>query len=278
MRDFAGKTAVIIGSATGIGQALAKESASHGMKLALVDVDERKLEDLAACLRDEGHEVFTQVADVSSLEQLGLAADNIFAHFDTVDVLFNNAGIQRMENFLDIPIQDHIRTLEVCLNGVLYGFHCFLPRMLAAGRPGHIVSTGSSSSISAPPGLSSYNAAKHGIWGFSESLYHELKAGGAPIGVSIVCPGAVKTDIFDWNRYGKKAEGGSSPQGETIKMFIDQIGITPEEVASCVFEGIRKEQFMIHTHGNETKNLLNQRIEKILEDRPPEWVFPELPG
>ena len=148
-----------------------------------------------------------------------------------------------MEDFLDIPIEDHLRTMEVSFNGV----HYFLLRMLVSGTPGYIAKTGSSISDSSIPGFTSRAAAKNAVWGFYESHFHKLKLKQSKIGISIVCPSAVISGIYDWSRHGRDATDRKPPNGERIKMTLEQIGIYAHDVAEIIFDGIKAKQFMVFT-------------------------------
>ena len=188
------RVAVITGSASGIGTGIAEGFAAQGMKLFLADIHEARLEAVADDLRRTGAEVGTLVTDVgdaAAVEALANAADD----FGVLGVLCNNVGVLKRGTAWEIPADEWYRIVRVNLMGVVNGVRSFVPRMLATGKPCHIVNTASMSAVAPTKYLATYNATKHAVLGFSETLDNELREAGHPIGITVLMPGPVRTRL-----------------------------------------------------------------------------------
>jgi len=197
MRDFSGKVAVITGAADGIGRALAEAFADAGARLVLADIDGPKVEGVGRDLARLGTEVLTARTDVSEQDQVIGLRDAALARFGTVHVVCNNAGVMGPvgDPLWELPAREWQRVMAVNLWGVLHGIQAFVPAMLAAGHEGHIVNTASMQGVTSGPLIPEYTVSKHGIVALSEALRAQLTARSAPIGVTVLCPGAVSTDL-----------------------------------------------------------------------------------
>jgi len=165
--------AVVTGGAAGIGLAVAQRFAALGMAVAVGDVREDKLEDAAAELRDAGaREVLAQRTDVSDRDSVAALEKEVAARFGGTDILVNNAGIQPGSAMFG-PAERWQQVLGVNLWGIIHGTQVFAPAMIARGRPGAIINTGSKQGITTPPGDPAYNVSKAGVKAFTEALAHE---------------------------------------------------------------------------------------------------------
>lgn len=257
MLSLAGRTAVITGAASGIGRAMARRFAAQGMSVVAADVDAAGLEELAADpdLPSPVRVVRTDVSDPSSVEAL---ADVVFGEFGDVGVLCNNAGVGPMGTIWDVDVAEWEWVLGVNLWGVINGVRSFIPRMLETGREGHVVNTASMAGLIAGRELTrwrlgAYAASKHAVVAISHTLYAELRTAGAPIGVSLVCPAAVQTRIWDVERL--RPRSGSEPKlptedGERLQAQLRrglEVGNTPGEVAGLVLEAVLEDRFYVFT-------------------------------
>jgi len=146
--------------------------------------------------------------------------------------------------------------LGVNLWGVIHGVRTFLPILLSQGQPGHVVNTASLAGLRAMPYTAGYSASKYAVVGLSESLDQELRERGAPIGVSVLCPGTVRTGILDPDRGRPEgvaaAEGdgslGAAEQEEATRQLLEKLGVEPEAVAERVVKAVLENQFWIFTH------------------------------
>ncbi len=254
--DFKDKVAVITGAACGIGMSLAHSFAQRGMKLALIDINEEKLKELADNLRSKGTEVLELVIDVSEMKQVSQMADDIYDHFGKVHILCNNAGVTLGGPAHLLSPSDWQWVLSVNLLGIVNGVNAFLPRMFEAGEPCHIVNTASLAGLLAEPTGGPYTASKFAIVGFTECLVNQYF--NSNINFAVLCPAAVKTKIhINSLKLGKDKSTVYSSDGvkrEEFKGFIDgmgsviESGIDPKIVSEMVVEAISKDIFYIVTH------------------------------
>ena len=204
MRDLDGKVAVVTGAASGIGRALADAFGAAGMGLVLADVEADPLVAAAAELGSRGvdaHAVVTDVAQADQVEALAVAAED---RFGAAHVVCNNAGVAPIGPVLETRLEDWRWVFDVNLFGVVHGIQAFGPRLVAQGE-GHIVNTASSGGLITVPGFGAYVATKHAVVGLSETLYQELA--GTGVGVSVLCPGLVATQIFESERNRPRRRG-----------------------------------------------------------------------
>ena len=194
MTDVRGKVAVITGAGSGIGRALAYELARHGTKLAISDVDTEGLAVTARQVEVIGARVHSQRLDVTDRAAVLAYADEVAAHFGTVNLVFNNAGIAFTGDIEDMTFEQIERVMDVDYWGVVHGTKAFLPHLIAGGD-GHIVNISSLFGLLAVPGQSAYNSAKFAVRGFTEALRQEMIVNRRPVQVTCVHPGGIKTAI-----------------------------------------------------------------------------------
>jgi len=258
MQDLAGRVAWITGAASGIGLALAKRLAAEKMKLVLVD--RAPLDAVRAELGDVP--VLTIQTDVSVGDEVAAAAARARETFGVVHVICNNAGIGGGGGPMwKIEERDWKRTLDVNLWGVIHGIRHLLPALIESGEPGHVVNTASMAGMITTPFLGPYNASKHGVVALSETLAKELELEGANVGVSVVCPGFVKTNIADFGH------GERTKVSEALHQLV-AAGQAPERVADVIVAAIREPRFYVLTHP-EMKPQIEHRMRQILDEKPP---------
>jgi len=263
MRDLAGKVAFITGGASGMGLGMARAFAGEGMKLMLADVNEARLGEAEQEFKDKGVDVATIVCDVTKLEQVNAAADATVERFGKVHVLCNNAGINVGGTYEELSQQDWDWVIAVNQLGVQYGISAFLPKIKAHGEGGHIVTTSSMAGmVNAGPGWAPYNASKFAVVVMNEVLYSELKE--TNIGVSVLCPGAVATNIIE-AADSRPSDFGSSGDKPVIAGDVAELlehGLDPDVVGKLVLEGIQEEQFYLFTDPRMFK-AVERRFERI---------------
>jgi NAD(P)-dependent dehydrogenase (short-subunit alcohol dehydrogenase family) len=265
MKELEGRVAVITGAAGGIGRALAAHAAQLGMKLVLGDRDESALEAAGAELAARGAtltSIATDVADAAAVERL---AERAFSTFGGAHLLVNNAGVAYANSAWETPLAEYQRGLDVNLYGVIHAVRAFVPRMLERGEPGHVVNVASAAGLLAVANLGAYSAAKFAVVGLSESLFQDLRVRKHPIGVSVVCPSWVRTNIAS----GASDECDKSAARTRAQVYeAVQKGIAPEEVARQVFEAVQNDRFYVLTHDS-TRGGVKARARDILEGLPP---------
>jgi NAD(P)-dependent dehydrogenase (short-subunit alcohol dehydrogenase family) len=251
--------AVITGGASGIGLAAAMRFAHLGMKVCIADVEADRLADAAALLSGASPggaaNIMTKTVDVSHLEEVRALQAAVQEQFGGADVLMNNAGIQPGSEMFG-PSQNWQRILDVNLWGVIWGSQVFAPSMIARGRPGLIINTGSKQGITTPPGDPAYNVSKAGLKAFTEALAHELRNAGSRISAHLLIPGFVFT--------------GLTAKGRTEKPAA---AWTPEQTVDFMIVRVEAGDFYILCPDNDVPRSLDERrilwaAGDIVENRP----------
>jgi NAD(P)-dependent dehydrogenase (short-subunit alcohol dehydrogenase family) len=217
--------AVITGGASGIGLAAAKRFAALGMRVCVADVEADRLSQAAAVLSESAPRgaagVMTAVTDVSNVDDVARLEAAVRERFGGTDVLMNNAGVQPGSKMFG-PAANWQRVLGVNLSGVIHGSQVFAPGMIARGRPGLIINTGSKQGITTPPGDPAYNVSKAGVKAFTEALQHELRnAAGSRLSAHLLIPGFVFTGLTARGRTEKPA-GAWTPE-QTVDFMIERV-------------------------------------------------------
>lgn len=251
MQDVTGKTAFITGAASGIGRGMANAFGDAGMRVMLADIDRDGLERAEAELKERGVEVASVVVDVTKEDSVFAAADATVDVFGKVHVLCNNAGVGAGGSFEELSQQDWDWVIGVNQLGVIYGIRAFLPRIKSHGEGGHVVTTSSMAGlVNSGAGWGPYNSTKYAAVALSEVLYSELKE--TNVGCSVLCPGAVSTNIGKAGRnrpadYGRSARKPIlSSDGQSLNSALTR-GLDPDVVGRLVLEGIRQDQFYLFT-------------------------------
>jgi len=193
MEHLDGRSAVVTGAASGIGLAIVEAFVNEGMQVVMADIDEKSLRSHAVRLEGGGADVLAVPADVTdpdAVEAVGRAA---VERFGRLHVAVNNAGVVNGGNSWEITLEEWHRVIDIDLWGVIHGIRSFVPLILATGEEGHVVNTASMAAVLPRAGIGPYTVAKHGVLGLSDVLRAELHAMGAPVGVSVVMPGMIKT-------------------------------------------------------------------------------------
>ncbi|MCH9751063.1 MAG: SDR family NAD(P)-dependent oxidoreductase [Alphaproteobacteria bacterium] len=270
MKDLEGKTAFVTGAASGIGLATTTALAQAGVKVMMCDIEQEALDAAIAELRKTNADVEGVVADVSLKEQLQAAADATIEKYGKVHILFNNAGVGGGGSYDTWSQSGWDWTMAVNVMGVVYGVEIFGPLIESHGEGGHIVSTASVAglmSMSSAP----YFVSKYGVVALSEGLRVELEPRG--IGVSVLCPGIIRTRILESGRNLQSRYGGdvdelfdpNDPESEAAADFRARLeaGIDPSYVGELVREGIEKNWDYIVTD-MEFEPIIRARFENIM--------------
>jgi NAD(P)-dependent dehydrogenase (short-subunit alcohol dehydrogenase family) len=259
--EIAGKVAVVTGAGGGIGRATALALAAAGADLALADIDEAAMARVAAEIRALGRRCLTALVDVASAEQVEALAERTVKELGAAHILVNNAGVGAGGFAHEIPLEDWRWSMGVNLWGPIHGTRSFVPRMIAKGEGGHIVNIASVAGLVGVPLLGPYCMAKSALVALSECTRAELAA--ERIGVSVLCPGFVATEIFNKAR---------STKIEMTPGFLERHGIPPERVARKVLRAIRGDRLYVLTHLSMHAAWLLKRFSPALMNRLVRWV------
>ncbi|MBX3506297.1 MAG: SDR family NAD(P)-dependent oxidoreductase [Parvibaculum sp.] len=250
MKDLSGKTAFVTGGASGIGLSMARAFGRAGMNVMLADINEDDLGVAVAELRERQIKVEGVRCDVAERSSVEQAAKATLDAFGKVHVVCNNAGIGAGGAIGTMKPGDWEWTIAVNIMGVVYGMEVFLPHIRAHGEGGHYVNTASMAGIISAPGMEPYTASKYAVVGMSEGWVQQL----APenIGVSVLCPGFVKTRIYESDRarqakFGAANDDRDPERAEIAKQFVLS-GIDPDCVGARVVEAILDNELYIFTH------------------------------
>jgi NAD(P)-dependent dehydrogenase (short-subunit alcohol dehydrogenase family) len=265
MRDFTGRTAFVTGGANGVGIGLVRALLAQGCNVAIADIRQAHI-DAALRALDNPRAMGVQV-DVSSRAELARAAEAVEAKFGLVSLLFNNAGVNLFQSVEESSYDDWDWIMGVNLHGPINGVMTFVPRMIRAGTRGYVVNTASMAGLLAAGTCGIYNATKFAVRGLSESLRASLAAHG--IGVSVLCPGLVKSYIYASDEIRPQAlKAGAKPVNtEFVKRLaeVHQFGMEPDVIAARVLEAMREDRFHIFTHP-EFRDELAEVFAEILQD------------
>lgn len=254
MENLAGKVAVVTGAGSGIGKALSRAFVAEGMKVVLAELDEVRLRNVESELAESGGDVLPVICDTALEESVQSLAQRALDHYGAAHVLCNNAGVVGTGDPWTGPMSVWEWVVGINLYGVIHGIRAFLPIMQEQAE-GHIVNTASMAGLMALPGAAPYNVTKHGVVALSEGLFIELKSSGSPVGVSVLCPGFVKTELMEkmtWaDRLGSQPASTTNPMGQMVDQMLREgveSGMSADDVAARVLDAIRAEQFWILTH------------------------------
>lgn len=238
MKNLRGAVCAITGAGSGIGRATAVLLATKGADVALSDVNERGLRETADACRAKGAKVSARRVDVAKRDEVYAWADEVVAHHGKANVIVNNAGVALGATVEDMRYEDLEWLMGINFWGVVYGTKAFLPKIRAAGE-GHVVNISSVFGLIAVPTQSAYNAAKFAVKGFTEALREELVIEGAPIGVTCVHPGGIKTNIA---RAARMTETPGWTSEKDKGRMEAAFRTTPDEAALTIVRAIEKNQ------------------------------------
>jgi NAD(P)-dependent dehydrogenase (short-subunit alcohol dehydrogenase family) len=255
MEQFHGKVAVITGAASGFGRAFAQKGAELGMKLVLADIDGDALGDVQASLTALGADAIAVPTDVSDGGAVEALARRTLDAYGKVHLLFNNAGVGTSGYLWEMSANDWSWVFGVNVMGVAHGVRVFTPIMLAQNEPAHIVNTASVAGLVSPPSMGIYNASKQAVVALTETLYHDLRRTGAPVGCSLLCPAFVPTGIAQAERARPARWRNETPPSASqvlaskeIRKAVRSGRLAAADIAEAAFDAVRADRFYVITH------------------------------
>ncbi len=246
--QLSNKTALITGAGSGIGRGITQALAKRGCNVIITDINNENLIETGSIIEPHNVQVTQHILDVSDRESIHQIADTIQAQYGQIDLLFNNAGVALGGTFEEVSEADFNWLFTINFHGVVWMTRAFLP-LLKQSPDARIVNISSLFGIIAPPGQVAYSSAKFAVRGFSEALRHEMV--GSNIGVTVVHPGGINTNIVDNSR---TADTGLSP--EVIKQQQEEykkvLVMPPEQAGEIIVDGVvnRKDRILV---GNDAK-------------------------
>ena len=273
MEQLEGRVAVITGGGSGIGEGFARVCHDAGMRIVVSDIEEEQAMRVANSIRELGGEAIglrTDVSDAASVQEL---ADRAYEEFGEVNLLCSNAGVMMVAPLIETPIEDWQWTLGVNLYGAIHCTNAFVPRMREQDGDAHIVFTASVAGTrpihETPIGV--YVASKYAVTGYAEMLRTELEPDG--IGVSVLCPGGVATQIFTATRNRPEELGGPAPLPPAAEARVAEREeptnypppMEPVEVARRTIDGVRANRLFIFSHP-ETRTQYDDRHARLSAD------------
>jgi NAD(P)-dependent dehydrogenase (short-subunit alcohol dehydrogenase family) len=267
MESLNGRVAVVTGAGSGIGMGLVRTLASEGAAVVCADIDVAAAANTAEMAAAEfGTATLAVAANVADADSVEALAATTYARFGAAHVLCNNAGVSAVGQVWDSPISDWDYVLGVNLMGVVHGIRAFVPRMIAAGEPGHVVNTASMGGLIPVPLKAPYTAAKHAVVGLTKTLRAELLGVSARIGVSVVCPGAVATAMLDTQIARYEDDPTVTPAArqvlDDLKAGVDK-GISPDEAGRIIVDGILAGRFWIFPNAVPYLRIVEQEYQEM---------------
>lgn len=279
MKRFDNRVAFVTGGASGIGLGMAIAFADAGMRVVIADLRQDHIDTASAAFARRGRSdrLHAIRVDVTDRDALAAAADEAERVFGPVHVLVNNAGVGIQGPFEGISYHDWDFGLAVNLGGVINGLQTFLPRMRAHGEGGHVINTASLAAlVPMPAQFAIYATAKAAVVALSETLREELPKHG--IGVSVLCPGPVSTNIHELVKNRPPHHRAGEAYGEFERAGGNRLEfpgqLEPEAVAAMVLEALRDERFWVITHG-EWRDMAIARHREVVRSMP-DHMDPEL--
>ncbi|MBV9849898.1 MAG: SDR family NAD(P)-dependent oxidoreductase [Armatimonadetes bacterium] len=275
MRDLNGKVAVVTGGASGIGLAMAERFGREGVKIVIADIQEDAIQRAVTGLKANGFEAIGVRTDVSKFSDVEALAQATLEAFAKVHIVVNNAGVSITGPTWEMSLDDWRWVHGVNLWGVIHGVKAFTPILIRQGEPGHIINTASLASFNGTGEHAPYCSSKAACLSLSQSLYSELIAANTQIGVSVVCPGMVATDI---HRSWRNRPAGDRPWSErewndpihraNSERFQGQ-GVEPERIAEATLDAVLNDRFYVF-YGEGTRPFLEYVLRPIVEaENPP---------
>ena len=272
MKLARGMIGVVTGAASGLGRSLALQFAARGLAVVLADVEPGPLADAVAEVEAVGAHALGVPTDVRSGDQVAALAAVTLERFGRVDVVVNNAGVSAMPGPMwSYEVNDWEWVLSVNLWGVVHGVRAFVPHLVAQNS-GHVVNTASMAGVSAGPCLGPYMTSKHAVVGLSEGLAADLAIAAPGVGVTVVCPGQMLTNIVTADRNRPESLTGTDRVFDDAELravtewmaTVSGLDMTADDAAAVVIEGIEANRLHVAPNGSAVG--VRARVDRLLAD------------
>lgn len=272
MDDFSGRTAFVTGGASGIGLGIARKLVAQGVKVVIADIRRDHLDQALSAFAEAGQadQVHGIELDVTDRTAFAAAERESSERFGGTDILVNNAGVGLEGPLREASYADWDFGIGVNLGGVINGLQSFLPGMRARGRGGHVVNTASLAGLTPMPSwMAIYATSKAAVIALSEAIRDDLATDG--IGVSVLCPGPIKSNIHETIRNRperfRQGSGFVASEERLSKRIVSSLWMEPATVGDMIVDAIRTNRLFVITHG-EWRDIFNQRTQAILDAMP----------
>ena len=266
--EVSGKGAVVTGAGSGIGAGIAAALVEAGASIIVADIELDKAEAVAAELNRGGGKAFAFKCDVRHYSEVEALADFAWDKLGHVEILCNNAGVAPIGAAVAATEHDARWIFDVNVFGVWNGMRIFSERFLKSGAPAWIVNTGSHHSIGAPSkNIALYVSTKHAVLGLSEGFRTEL---GDKVGMSVLCPGIINTELWNSARNRPQEFGGSNIADPAQGEIVRELGFPPRKVGELVVRAIEAGDFWIWTHPQDI-DLIEKRYQESVESIQRQW-------
>lgn len=266
---FSSGVAVVTGAGAGIGSGFARRLGALGMTVIVADINMEKAEQVAATIIADGGKAEAVRVDVSVPAELDKLADHVIKNHGPVKLLINNAGIETLGYVWEIPADRWEKTLDINIHGVVHGVRAFAPHMIAHGEEAYIANLASVGSFGIMPTQTSYMMSKHAIQSFSECLYLEMQVKGAPIHVSSIIPGMLKTEIFNAEAGEGEPPAAAAHRRKMFEMMRDY-GMDLDEGCRLFVEQIAEKEFWVHSQPDMSRDMIAGRTAFLQGQEPPQ--------
>jgi NAD(P)-dependent dehydrogenase (short-subunit alcohol dehydrogenase family) len=267
MSNLNGVVALVTGAANGIGKALCVEIAKRGGKVVVADIERDNAERVAAELRAAGTDALAVLCDVTKAESIEAAKAEVVARFGKLNLLCNNAGVIVGGDLEKTREADMRWMYEVNVFGVIRCTQVFLPLLKEAAARGefaHVLNTGSENSLGVPIAgpCSVYTSTKHAVLGVADTLRRDMRDANTGVGVTLVCPAVVNTELWNATR-NRPAELGGAKQGNPASAELFRQANSPESVAIAGLDGCEANEFLVIPHP-EVESFTRKRAHELL--------------
>ena len=265
---FDGGVAVITGAGSGIGSGLARRAGELGMTVVVTDISPDRAQGVADEIKAKGGKAEALVVNVAQPSELDRLARQVHDAFGDVRLLVNNAGIETIGFTWEIPVERWEATLNINIHGVVHGVRAFAPYMLEAGKEAWIANLASVGAFSVMPTQTAYIMTKHAVQSFTECLYLEMQLKQAPIHVSSIMPGMLKTSIFEADA-GKGEPADASAHRKAMFNLMTNYGMDLDEGCKLILEQVAAGKFWVSTQPEMTHAAVDGRIRFFRDQSPP---------